>query len=622
MATQPTPKVEIAFVSTPLEIAPTWVDVSTYVRLNPPVTIRRGRQSELDQFDAGYCTLTLSNRDRRFDPSNAAGPYFGNLIPRKRIRVTATWSAVDYVQFTGWVTGWPQDFNSPDGKDATVTIQAIDDLGWLANAALPNDLVYSYANATIGSLALFLRGADTTLWSDAKNGYYATPVLGIGRTTTSIAAGSTSPGVSFDGSTVWRLNQQYTNATSCTIAFWLQTTYTHSSASCAIIGGNSAGGGNRFGIGLTSGGMLEITLNSSTGFFTVQVKVNDGLPHHVVLALNSVADTASLYVDGVLRQTATSAFRQPYLDVVGASQINDYAGVINLFPGTVEDLAVWNKELSAAEILAFYNRTNGYLEEPAATRVTRLLDDVGWPATWRTLTTTARSTCGELVYNGANALSKLQEVQRTEQGRIFAAKNGNLTFLERYYAQEQTVGNTVQQIFSDDGGATALAYSTFGFQYNEIDVTNDARVTTPTTWASASDATSIAANGLQSKKVDTILTKFTDADLMARGLVTQGKTATYRLPAILAYPAKNTTRWANVLGLELGHRVSFEITPMKVGAQNAQEVTIEQIEWSIGEIWSLTIAGSPCFGGVSGATTGWFVIGTSLIGSTTDLIGY
>ena len=78
-----------------------------------------------------------------------------------------------------------------------------------------------------------------------------------------------------------------------------------------------------------------------------------------------------------------------------------------------------------------------------------------------------------------------------------------VTFLERYYQQEQTAGNTAQQIFSDAGGVNDLGFSSFEFQYNDVDVTNDATVTTPTTWAKSSDATSITANGLQSKKVAT-----------------------------------------------------------------------------------------------------------------------
>jgi hypothetical protein len=253
--------------------------------------------------------------------------------------------------------------------------------------------------------------------------------------------------------------------------------------------------------------------------------------------------------------------------------------------------------------------------------VTRLLDDVGWPAAWREITTNPRASVGELVYSGQPALAKLQELERSEQGRMFATKAGYLAFRERFYANEVTVGNTVQQVFSDDGGANDLPFSTFQFQFNDVDVTNAASVTTPTTRAASSDSTSITAYGLQSKQVDTILSTFAQANSMAAGLVARGKVATYRVAPILVYPANNTTRWDEVLTLELGYRAQMQITPMGISTQNSQEVTLERIEWLIeADLWSLTVAGSPA--PVSGTANSWFIIGTSLIGSTTDLIAF
>ncbi len=60
---------------------------------------------------------------------------------------------------------------------------------------------------------------------------------------------------------------------------------------------------------------------------------------------------------------------------------------------------------------------------------------------------------------------------------------------------------------------------------------------------------------------------------------------------------------------------------MAIGSQNAQEVTLELIEWTIVDaLWTLQVAGSPIRASSPG--DGWFVIGKSLIGSTTDRIGY
>lgn len=620
MPVNPIPKVEIAFTSDPLDTTPTWVDVSAYVRQSPGLSITRGKQERAESFDAGHLQLTLSNRGRRFDPSYAAGPYFGNLIPRKQIRVTATWSAVDYVMFTGWVTGWPQGF-AEWGKDATVTIEAISAEAWLANNNLPDDLVYSYANTTIGSLAFFLRQADTSSWSDAtSNGYLATPVTGTGKTSVSLARGMSSPSVQFDFLTYWSMSKTFTSTTAWSISCWFQTTTTHTAVVGPILMRGISGSSLIIHTGPTTSSILYQT-QSPVGSVesTTVVNLVDGTPHHIVVTSDgATVGGYKIYIDGVDRTSSTSgSYDTLVLDDVGCIILDSE------FAGQIQDVAVWNKQLSASEVEGFYNRSYGFLQEASADRVTRLLDDVGWPASWREITTNPRASVGELVYNGAPALDKLQEVERSEQGRIFATKAGNLAFRERYYTSEVTVGNTVQQIFSDDGGATALPFSTFQFQFNDVDITNQASVTTPTTRAASSDSTSITANGLQSRQVDTILSTFDQANAMADGLVAQGKTPTYRVSPILVYPANNTTRWDEVFGLELGYRVSMEITPMAVGSQNVQEVTLERIEWLVeNEMWSLVVAGSPCHGTLGGLTDGWFVIGTSLIGSTTDLIGF
>lgn len=73
---------EVAFTTDPGS-TPTWTDISAYVKRSAPV---RGRDDEFGDFGPGTNQLTLDNRDRRFDPSYTAGPYYGNLLPMRRLR--------------------------------------------------------------------------------------------------------------------------------------------------------------------------------------------------------------------------------------------------------------------------------------------------------------------------------------------------------------------------------------------------------------------------------------------------------------------------------------------------------------------------------------------------------
>jgi hypothetical protein len=111
--TRPQITVRIAFGNAPFDAISSlvWTDISAYVWLenNPggqAIAITRGRQFELDKVQAGTLTLVLDNRDRRFDPDNAASPYYPNVIPTRRVNVRATWNSITYDLYTGYVESW------------------------------------------------------------------------------------------------------------------------------------------------------------------------------------------------------------------------------------------------------------------------------------------------------------------------------------------------------------------------------------------------------------------------------------------------------------------------------------------------------------------------------------
>lgn len=54
-------------------------------------SIQRGRQYELDQVRSGELNTTLANTDGALDPTNASGPYAGNIVPYQPYRKRAQW---------------------------------------------------------------------------------------------------------------------------------------------------------------------------------------------------------------------------------------------------------------------------------------------------------------------------------------------------------------------------------------------------------------------------------------------------------------------------------------------------------------------------------------------------
>jgi len=74
------------------------------------IAIRRGKNRQLDEFDAGLANVVFDNNDRTFDPEYAASPFFGQIIPKRAIRISSAGQRV----FTGVIDDWNLDY-SPGG---------------------------------------------------------------------------------------------------------------------------------------------------------------------------------------------------------------------------------------------------------------------------------------------------------------------------------------------------------------------------------------------------------------------------------------------------------------------------------------------------------------------------
>jgi hypothetical protein len=111
-------------------------DVTSYVR---SVSVRRGRSKETEKFDAGRATVVLDNRARRFDPSYAAGPYYGSLKPRKAVTIDVEGQRV----YTGQVEDWNLDYTV--GGDSTASVVASDGMTLLAGRTLTGGTATSQA---------------------------------------------------------------------------------------------------------------------------------------------------------------------------------------------------------------------------------------------------------------------------------------------------------------------------------------------------------------------------------------------------------------------------------------------------------------------------------------------
>jgi len=124
-------------------------------------SINRGKSRQLDRYSAGGASVVLDNNDRYFDPTFAASPYYGQIIPRRQVRITAN----NIVQYYGLVDDWNLDF-APQG-DSTAEAVVSDGFTLLAQQTLTGSTATSQlSGARINAV---LDSADVLWPSDRRN---------------------------------------------------------------------------------------------------------------------------------------------------------------------------------------------------------------------------------------------------------------------------------------------------------------------------------------------------------------------------------------------------------------------------------------------------------------------
>jgi hypothetical protein len=82
-------------------------DVTNFVT---SVSITRGKNRELDQYDQGLANIVFNNNQRTFDPEYSASPFAGQIIPKRQVRITSG----NLVQFYGLIDDWNLQYE-PNG---------------------------------------------------------------------------------------------------------------------------------------------------------------------------------------------------------------------------------------------------------------------------------------------------------------------------------------------------------------------------------------------------------------------------------------------------------------------------------------------------------------------------
>ena len=104
-----------------------YYDVTEFVK---EVSISRGRSRQLDSFNAGTASVVFNDPTRQFDPTNTLSRYYGGIIPRQPIRISAN----GYRLFTGFIEDWNLDYTQP--TMLTTSVSCVDGFSLLSTVIL------------------------------------------------------------------------------------------------------------------------------------------------------------------------------------------------------------------------------------------------------------------------------------------------------------------------------------------------------------------------------------------------------------------------------------------------------------------------------------------------------
>ena len=317
------------------------------------------------------------------------------------------------------------------------------------------------------------------------------------------------------------------------------------------------------------------------------------------------AGTCSVVLNNNDRRFDPSNTASPYIDpatsqsgVVPRRKVEVKYGTASLFTGRITDVDIAYSPqpqtlstvtVEAADDFIRAASTTISAHTPTAqltgARVTAILDraEVNYPAT-RNISVGTANLGNYAVPANRNTLDYLQDVARTEQGYLYIAANGDLTFTDRVTTAFLSPAAT----FADDG--SGIKFSELGIQYgdeflyNKIDCVNATGVT-----SSASDATSQTTFGASVLTVnDLLFNDDVDAATLATFLLGLYKDPEYRFDKIrVDFAGTNITTGdqLTIVGLDLGSNIEVKRT-FSTGTPSTvtQDVTIQQIQHSISPI--------------------------------------
>jgi len=278
--------------------------------------------------------------------------------------------------------------------------------------------------------------------------------------------------------------------------------------------------------------------------------------------------------DSVVTITATDAFR-----IFRQSDIQAKGFRVGL-PGF--------SEVGQSTRLSFIPTTN----ELSSTRITNILDSIGWPSDRRDINTGTNQVGAQSGTD--NILTALQECETAENAQFFVAKDGKVTFRNREYRLTNSNAINVQATFSNDG--SNLPYQDVSVSFDDEEIINIYEWTREGGITQyKADADSVINYGAFSNARTTINISDLDVASLIEQKVAETSTPIIRFDKLVINPRQNTLLWNQALGREFGDRIKVKVVNPD-SSSFEDELLIESIQHNVSALaqsWTWTLTLSP-----------------------------
>jgi len=440
------------------EADPVWVNLTAYALKIEPITVRIGRQNDLDQSEPATLSVLLNNNDDRFTYGNTSSPYTSWWGPGRKCRLRETIGTTVLDIFVGYLQVPTETFVTPS-KDQTVSVQAVDRLGRLAaSEPFPSALTAHIQDADGDELQIYLPGQDVQApLTDPGQSFtlpeFSTFLFGNNAPPTdplvAYAAAEGPPGDELSafvytpaltsGSDLGRFAYHEANlpqtitvdaGKSVAIAFWVNFQSVPSTTYNAVL----------FRLNGNVGAYMELGVTGSTAQWRFTVEDASGITgptagggvcldvwHLVALRLSESSGLVEFWHHGSDPITATiaGATQGVFTSATLSGQSNVAIAQVQVYYGA----GAYSRTKHLAQLAAGYDPL---ARQTTGERIRTMARYAGIPIAEYTSTVDPGTTVMQAAsLAGKTALDGMREAERTEQGLLYVDGSGRLVFKDR-----------------------------------------------------------------------------------------------------------------------------------------------------------------------------------------------